>query len=39
MNEQDKLNGEYMTGWEIIGATITFAVVVLASYLLLIIGG
>tara|TARA_R110000744_G_C19225137_1_gene547552 strand:+ start:393 stop:512 length:120 start_codon:yes stop_codon:yes gene_type:complete len=39
MNDQDKLNGEYMTGWEIIGATVTLAVVALASYLLLIIGG
>ena len=39
MNEQDRLNGEYMTGWEIIGATVTLSVGALASYLLLIIGG
>lgn len=39
MNEQDKLNGEYMTGWEIIGATIIFALIITTTFLILIIGG
>lgn len=39
MNEQDRLNDEYMTGWEIIGATIIFALIIATTFLILIIGG
>jgi len=39
MNEQDRLNGEYMTVWEIIGATIIFALIIATTFLILIIGG
>jgi len=38
MNEQDKLNNEYMTGWEIVGGFITLGFVFLSSYLMLFIG-
>ena len=30
---------EYMTGWEIIGATIIFALLITTTFLILIIGG
>lgn len=39
MNEQDRLNNKYMTGWEIIKATIMFALVIATTYLILLIGG
>jgi len=38
MSEQDKLNGKYMTGWEIIISTFLFAFVLAVTYLILFIG-
>tara|TARA_R110001592_G_scaffold9025_1_gene48455 strand:- start:12815 stop:12940 length:126 start_codon:yes stop_codon:yes gene_type:complete len=37
MNEQDRLNDKYMTGWEIVASTIIFAIAILACYLFLLI--
>ena len=38
MNEQDRLNGEYLTGWEIVASIIIFALIFATCYLILLIG-
>ena len=38
MNEQDRLNGEYLTGWEIVASAIIFALILTTCYLILLIG-
>ena len=37
MNEQDRLNGEYLTGWEIVASIFIFAIAILACWLFLLI--
>ena len=38
MHEQDRLNGEYLTGWEIVASIIIFALILTTCYLILLIG-
>jgi hypothetical protein len=37
MNEQDRLNGEYLTGWEIVASIFLFAMMIVTCYLFLLI--
>ena len=37
MNEQDRLNDKYMTGWEIVASIFIFAIAILACWLFLLI--
>ena len=37
MNEQDRLNHKYMTGWEIIGSIVIFTLMGGLAYLFLLI--
>mgnify|MGYP003114643794 CR=1 FL=1 len=37
MNEQDRLNGEYLTGWEIVLSILMFIMVIGLTYFILLL--
>ena len=39
MNNQDKLNSEYLTGFEVIGGFLVMLLIFVCAYLMLLIGG
>lgn len=37
MNEQDRLNNKYMTGWEIVLSTLMFSMIIGLTYFILLL--